>query len=106
MNVIWSERALAEFADTATYVATEFGRQAATKMRARINEAVLSIARFPQIGKVSFSDEEIYIEFRELVVNLSSAIYVIHKEEIIIVSIWNNRQNRTKLYEELKNKQL
>ena len=54
MNVIWSERALAEFADTATYVATEFGRQAATKMRERINEAVLSIARFPQIGKVSF----------------------------------------------------
>jgi len=57
MNVIWSEWALAEFADTASYVATEFGRQAATKKRERINEAVLSIARFPQIGKVSFSEQ-------------------------------------------------
>ena len=102
MNVRWSERALAEFADAATYVAIEFGRQAALKMRDGINEAILNIIQFPQIGKVCFSDEETSIEFRELVVKLSSVIYVIHQEEIYIVSIWNNRQDRTNLYLELK----
>ena len=103
MNVSWSEQALAEFADTAAYVAKEFGRQTAQKMRASINEAVLSIMQFPQIGKVCFSDEELSIDFRELVVNLSSVIYVIHEEEIYIVSIWSNRRDRSKLYTILKN---
>ena len=86
MNVSWSERALAEFADAAVYVAREFGQQTALKMRASINEAILSIMQFPQIGKVCFSDEELSIDFRELVVKLSSVIYVIHEEEIYIVT--------------------
>ena len=46
MNVSWSERALAEFADAAVYVAKEFGQQTALKMRASINEAILSIMQF------------------------------------------------------------
>ena len=103
MNVSWSERALAEFADAAVYVAREFGQQSALKMRASINEAILSIMQFPQIGKVCFSDEELSIDFRELVVKLSSVIYVIHEEEIYIVSIWSNRRDRSNLYSMLKN---
>ena len=103
MNVSWSERALAEFADAAVYVAREFGQQTALKMRASINEAILSIMQFPQIGKVCFSDEELSIDFRELVVKLSSVIYVIHEEEIYIVSIWSNRRDRSNLYTMLKN---
>ena len=103
MNVSWSERALAEFADAAVYVAKEFGQQTALKMRASINEAILSIMQFPQIGKVCFSDEELSIDFRELVVKLSSVIYVIHEEEIYIVSIWSNRRDRSNLYTMLKN---
>jgi len=103
MNVSWSERALAEFADAAVYVAREFGQQTALKMRASINEAILSIMQFPQIGKVCFSDEELSIDFRELVVKLSSVIYVIHEEEIYIVSIWSNRRDRSNLYSMLKN---
>ena len=103
MNVSWSERALAEFADAAVYVAREFGQQTALKMRASINEAILSIMQFPQIGKVCFSDEELSIDFRELVVKLSSVIYVILEEEIYIVSIWSNRRDRSNLYTMLKN---
>ena len=103
MNVSWSERALAEFADAAVYVAREFGQQTALKMRASINEAILSIMQFPQIGKVCFSDEELSIDFRELMVKLSSVIYVIHEEEIYIVSIWSNRRDRSNLYSMLKN---
>lgn len=102
MNVRWSERALVEFADTATYVAREFGQQAAQKMRNNINEAVASITQFPHIGKVSFSDEKTAIEFHELAVTLSSVIYTVYEEEIYIVSIWSNRQDRTRLYGELK----
>ena len=103
MIVSWSERALAEFADAAVYVAKEFGQQTALKMRASINEAILSIMQFPQIGKVCFSDEELSIDFREFVVKLSSVIYVIHEEEIYIVSIWSNRRDRSNLYTMLKN---
>lgn len=102
MNVRWSERALVEFADTAAYVAREFGQQAAHKMRDSINEAIAGIAQFPHIGKVSFSDEKTAVEFYELAMKLNSVIYAVYEEEIYIVSIWSNRQDRTRLYAELK----
>ena len=94
----WSERAAAEFAETAAYVAREFGGQAAIKMRNGINEAVASISQFPNIGKTSFTDEETCTEFREFPCRLSSVVYY----EIYIVSIWSNRQDRAKLYSALK----
>lgn len=106
MNIRWSERALLEFADTLTYVAREFGQQAAKKMRDNINEAISSIAQFPYIGKVTFSDTELSVEFHELAVKLSSIIYVIYEDEVFIVSIWSNRQDRNKLYSELKKQSL
>ena len=82
MKVRWSERAAAEFAETAAYVAREFGGQAAIKMRNGINEAVASISQFPNIGKASFTDEETCTEFREFPCRLSSVIYSIYKEKM------------------------
>ena len=102
MKVRWSERAAAEFAETAAYVAREFGGQTAIKMRNGINEAVVSISQFPNIGKSSFTDEETGAEFRELPCRLSSVVYSIYKDEIYIVSIWSNRQDRAKLFSVLK----
>ena len=102
MNVRWSEHAAVEFADTAAYVAREFGSQAAVKMRDDINEAVVRISQFPNIGKTSFTDEETCTEFREFSCPLSSLVYSIYKDEIYIVSIWSNRQNRANLYSTLR----
>ena len=104
MKVRWSESAAAEFAETVAYVAREFGGQAAVKMRDDINEAISSISQFPNIGKSSFTDEETCIEFRELSCRLNSVVYSIYKDEIYIVSIWSNRQDRAKLYSALKNR--
>lgn len=101
MKVQWSERAALEFAETAAYVASEFGSQTAVKMRNAINEAVVSISQFPNIGKLSFTDVETGIEFRELICRLNSVVYSIYKDEIYIVSIWSNRQDRAKLYSTL-----
>lgn len=102
MKVRWSERAAVEFAETAAFIAREFGRQAAIKMRDTINEAVASISQFPNIGKSSFTDEETGVEFRELPCQLNSVVYSIYKDEIYIVSVWNNRQDRAKLYSTLQ----
>ena len=99
MKERWSERAATEFAETAAYVAREFGRQAA---RNGINEAVANISHFPNIGKISFCDEDTGAEFRELPCRLSSVVYSIYKDEIYIVSIWSNRQDRARLYSALK----
>lgn len=102
MNVRWSEHAAVEFAETAAYVAREFGSQAAVKMRDDINEAVVRISQFPNIGKLSFTDEKTGVEFRELACRLNNVVYSIYKDEIYIVSIWSNRQNRAKLYSTLR----
>lgn len=102
MMVNWSERAALELADTAAYVTREFGRQAAVDMRNSIHEAVDDIAQFPMIGKACFSDDENGVEFRELACRLSSVIYAIYNDEIYVVSIWNNRQNRNRLYKDLR----
>ena len=101
MKVNWSERAALELAETAAYVAREFGRQTAVNMRNSIHEAVDDIVRFPMIGKTSFTDDENGLEFRELACRLSSVVYVIYNDEIYIVSFWNNRQDRNRLYKDL-----
>ena len=101
MNVRWSNRAATEFAATAAYVAAEFGQRAAQKMRNSIDKAVEDISHFPKIGVASFTDEETGIEVRELQCRLNSVVYTIYNEEVYIVSIWSNRQNRDYLYASL-----
>jgi plasmid stabilization system protein ParE len=98
MKVRWSNRAATEFATTVAYVAGEFGVGAAQKMRNGIDKAVESISQFPRIGVASFTDEESGVEFRELQCHLNSVVYAIYNNEIYIVSIWHNRQNRDNLY--------
>lgn len=102
MKVRWSKRAATEFAATAAYVAAEFGQIAAKKMRNRIDKAVENISQFPMIGVSSFTDEETGIEFRELQCRLNSVVYAIYNEEIYIVSIWSNRQDRNNLFSTLR----
>lgn len=101
MKVNWSERAAFELAETAAYIAHEFGKKSAIKFRDTIHEAVKEISKFPKIGVSSFTDEETGVEFYELVCRLSSVIYTIYQNEIFIVSIWSNRQERDKLYSDL-----
>ena len=71
-------------------------------MRNAVHEAVSDIERFPEIGKVSFADKENAVEFRELTCRLSSIVYAIYNDEIYIVSVWNNRQDRSRLYADLR----
>lgn len=102
MKVRWSERAAVEFVETTLYVAREFGGQAAVKMRATINEAVDSISHFPNVGKITFSDEETGVEFREVPCRLNSVVYSVYQDEICIVSVWSNRKDRAKLFSILR----
>ena len=102
MNVRWSNRAATEFAATAAYVASEFGQRAAQKMRNSVDKAVENISHFPKIGVASFTDEESGIEFCELQCHLNSVVYAIYNNEVYIVSIWCNRQNRENLYSSLQ----
>ena len=102
MNVRWSNRAATEFAATAAYVASEFGQRAAQKMRNSVDKAVENISHFSKIGVASFTDEETGIEFRELQCHLNSVVYAIYNNEVYIVSIWCNRQNRENLYSSLQ----
>ncbi|MBR3986838.1 MAG: type II toxin-antitoxin system RelE/ParE family toxin [Bacteroidales bacterium] len=97
MNVRWSERAALELAETVAYIVKEFGHQAAIKMRERINDAISSLVTFPYMGKKSFTDEETSVVFYELADKQSSIIYTIFEDEIFIVSVWNNRQDRMRL---------
>ena len=102
MNVRWSNHAATEFTATAAYVASEFGQKAAQKMRNSIHKAVENISQFPRIGVASFTDEATGIEFRELQCRLNGVVYAIYNDEIYIVSIWHNRQNRDNLYSALR----
>ena len=49
-----------------------------------------------------FTDEDTGVEFRELTCRLNSVIYTVFKEEIYIVSIWCNRQDRVALHAALR----
>ena len=103
MMVRWSKRALSEFSATVSYVTREFGKMAAIKMIEGVENAVSCIEQFPNVGVASFIDEETGIEFREFHCRLNSVVYAVHCDEVYIVSIWNNRQDRSKLYTSLRN---
>ena len=49
MKVRWSEQAAMELADTAAYVACNFGKRPAVRLRDTIHDAVSGIAQFPMM---------------------------------------------------------
>lgn len=102
MKVKWSENAGKEFASLVAYVAHEFGNKVALKLRDEIFSCVKRISEFPQLGMSSFVDEMTNVEFRELKAGLNSVVYSIYNNEIYVVSIWCNRQDRSKLYSSLR----
>ena len=102
MTIRWSKQAIDDLSATAAYVAQTFGRQSAVNLRDTINDSIEKLAQFPQLGVVSFADEKTGVEFRELESRLNNIVYTIYNNEIYIVSIWSNRQNRDQLYSALR----
>jgi plasmid stabilization system protein ParE len=97
LRIIWSDFANKQLENIFNYYLIEAGRGVAIKIATRITEKVSILSETPLIG----AKEELLLtklkEYRYLVERNYKIIYRITKEDIVIVSIFDCRQNPKKL---------
>jgi toxin YoeB len=88
-NVIWSEPATETFHCTLLYYIRITGNNAfATRLVRKIEQTVARIADFPLMGTVTD-----YANVRAFSEGHNKIIYEIRENEIVILMIWDTRQN-------------
>lgn len=73
---------------------TQVNINAATKLKKNIREYTIILKHFPRIGKKLYSDSELPLTYRKVVINKRySLIYYIIRNNIYIDAILDSRQN-------------
>ena len=101
MKINWSEKSKDDLRDILSYVASNFGCKKANDVLVEIRSTVGLLKDFPNIGKSFVQDGELGIEYFSLASKLNNIVYYIDGETVIIVSIWQNRQDINALVERL-----
>jgi len=90
LNIRWSSRASLQFDEILDYLTDEFGHSSASKFAKRIYKFTDTLAVFPDIGKIQNKE----IDIRGFVVEKrSTVLYKIYKDHVLIISLYNNRQD-------------
>lgn len=103
MVIVWTDNALDILSGIALYYKQERGEGAARKVVSQIKAAVNSLGIFPRMAPVDATISSKEIEHRSLVVSKTyKVIYRLHGDAILIVSIFDCRQNPEKLKQIIK----
>lgn len=95
-KVIWSSRSLNDL-DRAHDLLSEQSLKAANQTVETILERVIQLEQFPESGQVELSLAHRKKEHRYLVSGHHKIIYRIEKRKILIVRVFDTRQNPSKL---------
>lgn len=95
MEIVWSESADRDVAQVYAYLESQSYRAARRFIR-RLFEAIDTLAEMPRMGKVS--DVETEREYRELVVEHHKVFYYLEETRLVIVRLWDTRQDPTKFF--------
>ncbi len=93
MQIEWSEHARNDMRGIVAYVGQNFGRRKAEEALADIRERAEMLQDFPSLGRVFVKDPELGITYRSLTTKLNKIVYFVESETIIIVTVWQNRQD-------------
>jgi plasmid stabilization system protein ParE len=92
--LIWSERALKEYDKLQTYLFSEWGEEITRRVLSEINQTVARIQTSPE--QFPFFKEGKKI--RRCVASPQTSVYFkVLKDTVVIVSVFDNRQNPLKL---------
>ena len=101
MQIKWSEQSRSDLRGILAYVGVNFGRRRAEEMLVDIYNRAESLRSFPKIGRVFVKDPELGIIYRSLTTKLNKIVYYINGETIVIVAVWQNRQDISRLKKQL-----
>ena len=101
----WLEDAQTELNETLVYVSREFGERVAERVYTEVKDCAQRLTRFPDMG-IRYKD--LFYKGNEVRVfhlRKSSIIYCYDNETLIILSIWNNHRDDSKIEEALEGRE-
>lgn len=104
MTINWSDTSYDDLHRILAYVGMNFGRHKAEEVLADFRERAEQLATFPKLGRVFVKDPELGITYRSLSSKLNKIVYFIDGETINIVTVWQNRQDISRLKKQLTQK--
>lgn len=104
MTLNWSETSRDDLRAILAYIGVNFGRRRAEEALADIRERAERLTTFPKLGRVFVKDPELGITYRSLTTKLNRIVYFIDGEDVIIVTVWQNRQDNSRLKKQLSSK--
>lgn len=96
MEVIWSDLAHKSLLGLLTYISNNFGQRKANDVLQYIRNIGALLGGMPRIGTV-VEEWEQYGEVRKVVHKRNSIYYHICGEKLIIIIVWDTRQNPLRL---------
>ena len=97
MRIEWSEQSRRDLRGILSYVGMKFGRRKAGKVLSDIRERVELLKVFPNIGRKFVDDPEFGITYRVLTDKMNRIVYFVDEDRIVIVTVWQNRQDINRL---------
>ena len=104
MQIKWSEQSRSDLRRILSYVGINFGRRKAEDVLADIRERAELLKDFPNLGRVFVKDPELGITYRALTAKLNKIVYFVEHDTITIVTVWQNRQDISRLKKLIKGK--
>ena len=92
MRVKWTDHALAQREQVASYICLQFGTKRKTLFLRDVREMTRLLRHSPNMGRIDPLFEDRPYAFRSVVINgLSKMVYRIDGETIYIVAFWDTR---------------
>ena len=104
MKLNWSDTSRDDLRTILSYIATNFGRPRAEEALSDIRERAELLTTFPKMGRVFMKDSELGITYRSLTAKLNKIVYFVTDEDVNIVTVWQNRQDISRLKKQLTQK--
>ena len=105
MRINWSDTSCNDLRAILAYVGVYFGRRRAEAALADIRVRAEQLTTFPKLGRVFMNDPELGITYRSLTAKLNKIVYFVEGEDVNIVTVWQNRQDISRLKKQLSHKQ-
>ena len=93
-KIHWTANAYSDFSQTVLFIKERWGRETATDFINRVDTVINVISIFPQLGKIIHPPKQI----RALIFSKQTTlVYRIKSDSIIILNLFDNRQDPDKL---------
>ena len=103
MTVEWTEGAYQDYDEILAYLIREFGETTAADFQVRLDQNIAVLREFPSAGVFEYYNSKRNIEYRSLSCRQYKIVYAPLPDCVVIVSLWNNRQNPIGLHYRLDN---